>query len=216
MPACGKGQVTGLVAVGQIGTLRLCFRKRGRWRGNPQRRVCTIRGKVERKQIRPWLITGTGFRPRKAYAGRDWQAKKRQADLDVLHMRESLLSPVVFASIGLPDVYRHRARVEKFNIKGLDLMAEIQIQPAHIPAMKRAPDPHLLMEKAQEMEAVFLTEMLAQCGLGATSESFGGGIGEEQFGSFLCAEQAKLMVERGGIGLAETLFRAMGGDVNEL
>lgn len=95
-------------------------------------------------------------------------------------------------------------------------MIEIQIRPAHIPAMKRAPDPHLLMEKAQEMEAVFLTEMLAQSGLGTTSESFGGGIGEEQFGSFLRAEQAKLMVERGGIGLAETLFRAMGGDVNEL
>lgn len=95
-------------------------------------------------------------------------------------------------------------------------MTEIQFASGHSPALKPNAGPHRLMEKAQEMEAVFLTEMLAQSGLGTASESFGGGVGEEQFGSFLRAEQAKLMVDRGGIGLAETLFRAMGGDVNAL
>nr|WP_253944582.1 rod-binding protein [Pseudogemmobacter hezensis] len=72
------------------------------------------------------------------------------------------------------------------------------------------------MNKAREMEAMFLSEMLAQGGLGDAPDSFGGGIGEEQFGSFLRMEQARLMVDRGGIGLAETLFRAMGGTENEL
>ena len=69
-----------------------------------------------------------------------------------------------------------------------------------------------LMDKAKEMEAAFLSEMLGHAGLDADSASaFGGGNGEEQFASFLRQEQANLMVDRGGIGLAEALFRAMGG-----
>ncbi len=43
--------------------------------------------------------------------------------------------------------------------------------------------------------------------------SFGGGLGEAQFASFLRQEQARMMVEKGGIGLSEALFRAMGGGV---
>lgn len=76
--------------------------------------------------------------------------------------------------------------------------------PVHSP---RADDP--LMRKAQELEAGFLAEMLAQTGLGTTPESFGGGMGEDHFASFLRAEQARLIVERGGLGLAESFFRAM-------
>ncbi|MEC7764641.1 MAG: rod-binding protein [Pseudomonadota bacterium] len=66
-----------------------------------------------------------------------------------------------------------------------------------------------LREAAQEMEANFLAEMLKSAGLGETSETFGGGAGEEQFASFLRLEQAREMVKAGGIGLAETLFEAM-------
>jgi peptidoglycan hydrolase FlgJ len=62
---------------------------------------------------------------------------------------------------------------------------------------------------AQEMETAFLSEMLGHAGLDAPQESFGGGIGEEQFGSFLREQQADAMVRAGGIGLAESLFRAM-------
>lgn len=70
-----------------------------------------------------------------------------------------------------------------------------------------------LMNKAKEMEAAFLAEMLGHAGLDADSTSeFGGGTGEEQFASFLRQEQATMMVDRGGIGLAESLFRAMGGN----
>ena len=66
-----------------------------------------------------------------------------------------------------------------------------------------------LMVQARALEASFLSEMLSYSGLGAARQEFGGGIGEEQFSSFLRQEQANLMVARGGIGLAEQLFNAM-------
>ncbi len=66
-----------------------------------------------------------------------------------------------------------------------------------------------LREAAQKLEATFLSEMLKSAGFGAPRESFGGGIGEDQFSSFLRDEQARAMVEAGGIGLAESLFEAM-------
>ncbi len=66
-----------------------------------------------------------------------------------------------------------------------------------------------LRSAARALEASFLAEMLKAAGLGAPRESFGGGAGEEQFGSFLRNAQAELMVEKGGIGLAESLFEAL-------
>lgn len=66
-----------------------------------------------------------------------------------------------------------------------------------------------LREVARELEASFLAEMLKHAGLGATSESFGGGAGEDQFASLLRAEHARALADRGGIGLAESLFRAL-------
>jgi Rod binding domain-containing protein len=69
-----------------------------------------------------------------------------------------------------------------------------------------------LMQRAKDLETAFLAEMLSHAGLEPNSDSaFGGGIGEEQFASFLRQEQARMMVDRGGFGLAEALFRAMGG-----
>lgn len=79
------------------------------------------------------------------------------------------------------------------------------IQPSQPPKT----DP--LREKAAELETAFLAEMLGYAGLGAARESFGGGIGEEQFSSFLRQEQAEAMVKAGGVGLTEALFRAMAG-----
>jgi peptidoglycan hydrolase FlgJ len=83
--------------------------------------------------------------------------------------------------------------------------------PLHLPVTRAAltSQPNSLREKAAELETAFLTEMLGYAGLGAPMESFGGGIGEEQFSSFLRQEQAKAMVAAGGIGLTEVLFRAM-------
>lgn len=75
-------------------------------------------------------------------------------------------------------------------------------------------DQPALRRLAAEMETAFLSEMLGYAGLGQHDDAFGGGIGEEQFSSFLREEQAGLMVRSGGIGLAESLFRAMGGEAD--
>lgn len=62
---------------------------------------------------------------------------------------------------------------------------------------------------ATRLEATFLAEMLKHAGLGQARDAYGGGIGEDQFASFLAEAQAKAMAARGGIGLAETLFIAL-------
>jgi len=71
-----------------------------------------------------------------------------------------------------------------------------------------------LREAAQNLEAAFLAEMLKSAGLDAQRESFGGGVGEEQFASFLREEQARQMVRAGGLGLAESLYESMKGHVD--
>ena len=82
------------------------------------------------------------------------------------------------------------------------------IQPAlGSPAIPRPESP--LLQTAKDLETGFLAEMLKYTGVGKTSESFGGGVGEDQFTSFLTHEQARLMTEAGGIGLAEMFFEAM-------
>ena len=63
-------------------------------------------------------------------------------------------------------------------------------------------------QAAREFEEVFLAEMLKHAGLGKTS-AFGGGIGEDQFQSFLVTQQAKAMTEAGGIGLARVIEAAL-------
>jgi peptidoglycan hydrolase FlgJ len=66
-----------------------------------------------------------------------------------------------------------------------------------------------LMAKAKELEATFLSELLSHSGLREMQGDFGGGQGEAQFASFLRQEQARLMVESGGLGLAEMIFNSM-------
>jgi len=57
--------------------------------------------------------------------------------------------------------------------------------------------------------------MLKAAGLGETRQSFGGGAGEDQFGSLLVQEQALQMVRAGGIGLSEALFETLKEQENE-
>jgi len=66
-----------------------------------------------------------------------------------------------------------------------------------------------LLKAAQDLEASFLAEMLKSAGFGKSREANGGGIGEDQFSSFLRQEHAKEMVKTGGIGLAQSLFEAL-------
>ena len=79
-----------------------------------------------------------------------------------------------------------------------------------IPATQRlSPEREkILRDKAQQLETQFLSEMLSYTGLNETSE-FSGGIGEDQFSSFLRDAQARAMVDKGGIGLAETIFNSL-------
>lgn len=78
------------------------------------------------------------------------------------------------------------------------------------PGLPIAPDRQLaLRQKAQELESAFLSQMLDYAGADATSDEFGGGIGESQFASFLRDEQAKAMVKAGGLGLAEQFYRSL-------
>lgn len=72
-----------------------------------------------------------------------------------------------------------------------------------------SPRDSVLMQQAKALEAGFLSEMLGHAGMGEARDAFGGGVGEEQFASFLRQAQAKQMVEKGGIGLAEQLFHAL-------
>jgi peptidoglycan hydrolase FlgJ len=66
-----------------------------------------------------------------------------------------------------------------------------------------------LRARSEELEAAFLSEMLGHAGLGTGEGAFNGGVGETQFASFLRDEQARAMVKAGGIGLAESIFRAL-------
>jgi flagellar protein FlgJ len=83
------------------------------------------------------------------------------------------------------------------------------------PPQARGQTTAMLMETAKELEAVFLSEMLSFSGLGTASAEFGGGMGEDQFASFLRDEQARLLVERGGIGLAQTIFESLVSQTRE-
>lgn len=85
----------------------------------------------------------------------------------------------------------------------------METPPILVPAHPAPTRQDMLMVKAEELEASFLAEMLAHSGLGEMTSPFGGGSGEEQFSSFLRAEQARLIVERGGVGLAELIFNSM-------
>lgn len=66
-----------------------------------------------------------------------------------------------------------------------------------------------LAHAARDLEASFLSVMLREAGMGAPRAAFGGGAGEEQFASFLIQAYAESMAERGGIGLAEVIFRSL-------
>ena len=73
-----------------------------------------------------------------------------------------------------------------------------------------------LKDLAIKLEANFLAEMLKSAGFGKARDGFGGGIGEEQFSSFVVENHARKLAETGGIGLAENIFHALKGRQNDL
>ncbi|MGB0959125.1 MAG: rod-binding protein [Halocynthiibacter sp.] len=66
-----------------------------------------------------------------------------------------------------------------------------------------------LWTSSQALEVEFLSEMLKAASFGKPREQFGGGQGEEQFGSFLRKAHAKAVVDHGGIGLAQQIFNSL-------
>ncbi len=87
--------------------------------------------------------------------------------------------------------------------------APVSLAPPARPIVTTEQRDAALFQAAQDLEASFLAEMLKSAGFGKPRDAYGGGIGEDQFGSFLRQEQAKEMVQQGGIGLAESLFEAL-------
>lgn len=61
---------------------------------------------------------------------------------------------------------------------------------------------------ASEFESMFLTQMLGHMSAGIKSDGpFGGGPGEEMFRSLLNQEYAGMLSKRGGIGIADYVYR---------
>jgi Rod binding domain-containing protein len=86
----------------------------------------------------------------------------------------------------------------------------MDIAPIPLPNLSRpggAPESDAALRQAAEsFEAAFLAEMLRHARLNATPAGFGGGAGEEAFSGLLTEEHARLLAERGGIGVAERVF----------
>lgn len=87
----------------------------------------------------------------------------------------------------------------------MDLSARNSIDQGVI--SKTKPDPQRKI--AEEFEASFLTEMLKYSGVNKTSESFGGGAGEEAFSTMLNDAYAKALVESGGVGIADLVYKSI-------
>lgn len=58
---------------------------------------------------------------------------------------------------------------------------------------------------SEQLEKAFLEEMLKYCGPVAREGEFGGGIGEEQFSSYLTQEYAAILADKLDLGLGLTL-----------
>lgn len=85
----------------------------------------------------------------------------------------------------------------------------MDVDQVAVPPATVTQDIDRMREVASELEATFLAEMLKQARFGEARGAFGGGEGEEQFSSMLRMEHARALAERGGIGLAETIFRSL-------
>lgn len=87
-------------------------------------------------------------------------------------------------------------------------------QAATASAPSQAQDEAKLKEACQQLESVFLNQMLAQMRKCAGSENgglLGGGQGEQMFQGMLDQERAKAWSQDGGVGLASILFEQMKG-----
>ncbi|HEX7005739.1 MAG TPA: rod-binding protein [Alphaproteobacteria bacterium] len=82
-------------------------------------------------------------------------------------------------------------------------------QPAVQPSARPAPAKNReLRQVAQEFEALFLAQMMANMFSGIDPNGpFGGGPGEVAFRDMLNQEYAKVMARSGGVGVADAVMR---------
>ena len=92
-------------------------------------------------------------------------------------------------------------------------MSDLSVAAAAVLPPKQ--DADALRRAAEKIEGAFLSEMLKAAGFGEARDSFGGGIGEEQFASLLRQEYADKLAETGSIGLAEAIFRSLSQRSND-
>ncbi|WP_281859674.1 rod-binding protein [Litoreibacter halocynthiae] len=86
---------------------------------------------------------------------------------------------------------------------------EISTSPSTLGVPFRDNNESQRQETSKNLEIAFVTEMLSFVGMKELSSEFGGGAGEEQFQSFLREQHARLIVDKGGLGLAEQFFNSM-------
>jgi peptidoglycan hydrolase FlgJ len=94
-------------------------------------------------------------------------------------------------------------------------MSEVAF-PAATFATRRAIEPPTagttdaqLRKAAMAFETVYLSEMMTNMGVAREPETFGGGFGAEAFQSLLNEAYAERIVERGGTGIAELVYRQL-------
>ncbi|MEM9393540.1 MAG: rod-binding protein [Pseudomonadota bacterium] len=86
------------------------------------------------------------------------------------------------------------------------------MDPISAPTQPRDPGNLLkLREASEKLEAAFLSEMLKSAGIGRPVSLMGGGIGEEQYSSFLRDEYAQALANSTDFGLAEIIFQSLVG-----
>ena len=83
------------------------------------------------------------------------------------------------------------------NLHNQDMLMQVN-QISAAPAPVTAP-----RVPSEQLEQVFLEEMLKYCGPKSNTGAFGGGIGEDQFSSFLIQEQAAALAARVDLGFGE-------------
>lgn len=80
------------------------------------------------------------------------------------------------------------------------------VDESKIPAATRAK----LHKAAQEFESTFVTQMFSHMFDSIeVDETFGGGRGEEMFRSLLTNEYGKMVTQRGGLGISDSVYREL-------
>lgn len=92
----------------------------------------------------------------------------------------------------------------------LPLPAETLSRTAEPPKFSKDMGPEKLREKAEEFEAFFLSQFLSQMFKGIKTDGpFGGGHGESIYRELQFQEYGKVIAQKGGVGIADSIVRQL-------